>query len=162
MRPPDCSRGTRVSQRRGGRPRASCSRLVVESTSPGALWTRRTLQLAGLRAADPMKWGIERESLIGSLPTQCHQTAMRAKAIREQFAIVDVRGGGDASFLNDVRKAGERSGIRIARSRIRQPGWAAGSFRVRRSRGFKPLSGALCGARLDRLAAIAVQGSVCS
>lgn len=126
--------------------RKTVPRLVVEDTSLSALLTRRTLQLASLRAPDLMKWGIQRESLIGSLPTQYHRTAMWAKAIHEQFdfvdgliwtsnrcdpddalllfgsrvaeeelAIVDVRGGGDASFLNDVRKAGERSGIRITR-----------------------------------------------
>ena len=126
--------------------RKTVPQLVVEGTSLSALVTRRALRLASLRAPDLMKWGIRRESLIASLPTQHHRTAMWAKAVHDQFdsvdgliwtsnrcdpddalllfgsrvaeeelAVADVRDGGDASFLNDVRKAGERSGIRITR-----------------------------------------------
>jgi len=124
--------------------RKTVPQLAIEETKLSALLVRRTLQFASLRAPDLMKWGIQGHSLIDSLPTQYHRTAMWAKAIHEQFDYVDgliwtsnrfdpddallmfggrvaeddfavagVRDGYDASFLNDVRNAGERSGIRI-------------------------------------------------
>lgn len=49
----------------------------------------RPIRLASLRAPDLRKWGLEREVLLGSLPSAYHQTALWAKAIHNQFANVD-------------------------------------------------------------------------
>ena len=50
---------------------------------------RRPIRLASLRAPDLQKWGLERDVLLGSLPSAYHQSALWAKAIHDQFAGVD-------------------------------------------------------------------------
>ena len=123
--------------------RKTVPRTIVESRRHSTLLVRRTLRLANLRAPDLVKWGLRREALIGSLPTQYGRTALWAKAIHDQFdvdgliwtsnlcdpdaavllfgdraatadlAVTGVREGSDGSFLADVRKAGERGEIVI-------------------------------------------------
>ena len=109
------------------------------------LMVRRLLRLASLRAPDLLKWGLRRETLIASLPTQYRRTALWAKAVHDQFDGIDglvwtsnlcdpdsalllfgdrvaatdllvtgVREGSDGSFLQNVRKAAQRSNILIA------------------------------------------------
>lgn len=119
--------------------RKTVPRGMVEDHEHSTLLLRRTLCLAGMRAPDLMKWGIRRETLMGSLPTQYERTALWAKAVHDRFDHVDgliwtsnlcdpddalllfgdrvavadlqvagVREGADGSFLEDVRRAGER------------------------------------------------------
>ena len=47
---------------------------------------RRPVRLAGLRAPDLRKWGLDRDGLLGSLPVAYPQTALWAKAVHHQFA----------------------------------------------------------------------------
>ena len=118
-------------------------RVVVENRTHSTLLVQRTLRLANLRGPDLMKWGLRREALIGSLPTQYARTALWAKAIHDRFdvdgliwtsnlcdphaalllfgdrvaaadlAVTGARMGTDGSFLADVRKAGKRGEIVI-------------------------------------------------
>ena len=64
-------------------------RTAVEERSHSTLLVRRDLRLASLRAPDLLKWGIRREALIGSLPTQYGRTAQWARAIHRQFDDID-------------------------------------------------------------------------
>ena len=62
---------------------------AVRQRRHSTLVLRRALRLAALRAPDLMKWGIRREALIGSLPTQYPRTALWAKAIHNRFDHID-------------------------------------------------------------------------
>ena len=114
---------------------------AVESRRHSTLLVRRPVRLASLRAPDLMKWGVRRDSLLGGHPTCYDRTVLWAKAIHDQhdidgliwtsircdpaaaillfgdrvaagdLQVVAVREGTDRSFLQDVRKAGNRSGI---------------------------------------------------
>ena len=42
-----------------------------------------------MRAPDLLKWGIRRETLIASLPTQYERTALWAKTVHDLFGDVD-------------------------------------------------------------------------
>ena len=116
----------------------------LEGRKHTTLLPLRPLRLASLRAPDLRKWGIRRESLIGSLPTRYGQTRLWAMAIHHSFhvdgliwtsnqcdpndavllfgdrvgandlQVVSVRDGTDGSFVDDVRRAGRRAGIVIA------------------------------------------------
>lgn len=118
-------------------------RWQVEGRRHSTLLPGRTLRLASLRAPDLRKWRIRRESLIGSLPTQYEHTKIWAKAIHDRFEadgliwtsnqcdsddamllfgdrvaaedveVVSVRDGTDGSFIEEVRRAGRRSGVVI-------------------------------------------------
>ncbi len=69
--------------------RKTVPRGSVERRKHSTLLVRRDLRLASLRAPDLMKWGVRREHLIGSLPTQYSRTARWAEAIHDQFDDVD-------------------------------------------------------------------------
>ena len=64
-------------------------REAVEKRRHSTLLARRDLWLASLRAPDLLKWGVRREALIGSLPTQYGRTARWARAIHRQFDDID-------------------------------------------------------------------------
>lgn len=64
-------------------------RKAVEERSHSTLLVRRDLRLAGLRVPDLLKWGVRREALIGSLPTQYGRTAQWARAIHSQCDDID-------------------------------------------------------------------------
>ena len=69
--------------------RKTVPRDAVENCKHSTLLVRHTLRLASLRAPDLMQWGVHRETLIGSLPTQYGRTALWAKAIHDRFGHVD-------------------------------------------------------------------------
>ena len=69
--------------------RKAVPRDAVEQRNHSTLLVRRELRLASLRAPDLMKWGVRREQLVGSLPTQYDRTAPWAQAIHAQFDDVD-------------------------------------------------------------------------
>lgn len=69
--------------------RKTVPRLAIGTRSHSTLLVRRDLRLASLRAPDLMKWGIRRQHLIGSLPTQYDRTARWAQAIHTQFDDID-------------------------------------------------------------------------
>jgi len=69
--------------------RKTVSRDAVEQRNHSALLVGRDLRLASLRAPDLLKWGVRREQLVGSLPTQYERTARWAQAIHRQFEDVD-------------------------------------------------------------------------
>ena len=69
--------------------RKSVPRQAVTDRRHSTLVVRRTLRLASLRAPDLMKWGLTPATLIGTMPTQYHRTALWAKALHDQFAEVD-------------------------------------------------------------------------
>lgn len=73
-------RGIPVHARRKTAPASA-----VVSRAHGALWTRRDLTLASLRAPDLAKWGVSRDALIASSPRRYQATAAWAKAIHDQF-----------------------------------------------------------------------------
>ena len=124
--------------------RKTVPKSAIDRCSHSTLLVRRPLQLASLRAPDLMRLGVDRETLIGSLPTQYGRTALWAKAIHDRSDDVDgmiwtsnlcdpdaalllfgdrivpadllvagIRAGSDGSFLDDVRRAGQRSDIWI-------------------------------------------------
>ena len=72
-----------------GAGRKTVPRAAIEGRRHTTLLLRPTLRLASLRAPDLMKWGIRRDTLIGSLPTQYARTALWAKAVHDQFDHVD-------------------------------------------------------------------------
>lgn len=69
--------------------RKTAPREAVEKRKQSTLLVRRKLRLASLRAPDLLKWGVRRELLIGSLPTQYARTALWAQAIHAQFPDVE-------------------------------------------------------------------------
>ena len=69
--------------------RKTVPRGMVEGRKHSTLLVRRALRLASLRGPDLKQWGVRRETLIGSLPTQYGRTALWAKAIHDRFGDVD-------------------------------------------------------------------------
>ena len=69
--------------------RKTVPRDAVEHRNHSTLLVRRDLRLVSLRAPDLLKWGVRRELLVGSLPTQYDRTALWAQAIHTQFDDAD-------------------------------------------------------------------------
>ncbi len=69
--------------------RKTVPRGTVENCKHSTLLVRRALRLASLRAPNLMQWGVRRDTLIGSLPTQYGRTALWTKAIHDRFGDVD-------------------------------------------------------------------------
>ena len=92
--------------------RKTVPRDAVEKRNHSALLVRRDLRLASLRAPDLDNWGVRREQLIGTLPTQYDRTALWAQAIHTQFD--DVEGLVWTSNLCDPDSALLLFGDRVA------------------------------------------------
>ena len=72
-----------------GAARKSIPHAALRDRRHSTLMLGRTLRLASLRAPDLLKWGVRREALVASLPTQYKRTALWAKAVHDQFDEVD-------------------------------------------------------------------------
>ena len=69
--------------------RKTVPRAAVASRQHSVLLVGRPLRLASLRAPDLMKWGIDRDDLIGGPPTRFRTTAQWAQAIHHRSDDVD-------------------------------------------------------------------------
>lgn len=69
--------------------RKSVPHEAVHLRDHSTLLLQRQLRLVMLHAPDLMKWGVTREQLVGSLPTQYERTMQWALAIHSQFTDVD-------------------------------------------------------------------------